>query len=145
MIKVKPAISSELRTVSQSIRRMVFIDEQGRAEQMEWEHETEAHPFLAYIHQTPVGTARWRYAESGIELQRFAVLKEYRGLGVGKALLQHLLAVTSPLSPNLFLHSYLQTAEFYMHQGFIFDGAPYVYPDDGITYVKMIWAPTTNL
>lgn len=141
MIKVKPAFSPELRNISQSIRKEVFIREQGRTEQMEWEHETDSYPFLAYVQQVPVGTARWRYAEEGIELQRFAVLKDYRGGGIGTALLQQLLLHTAPLNPIIFLHTFLHTADFYKRQGFIFEGAPYVYPDDGITYVKMIWVP----
>ena len=37
----------------------------------------------------PVGTARYRSTKQGIKLERFAVLKDYRGLGVGKALLSY--------------------------------------------------------
>ena len=32
---------------------------------------------------TPVGTAQWRQTDLGVKFERFAVLKDYRGKGVG--------------------------------------------------------------
>jgi GNAT superfamily N-acetyltransferase len=34
----------------------------------------------------PPVPARWRKTDKGYKLERFAVLKQYRGLGVGQAL-----------------------------------------------------------
>ena len=69
------------------IRELVFVIEQevDAAEEYD-EFETSATHFKALFDGTPVGTARWRFTDKGIKLERFAVLKPFRGKGVGQAL-----------------------------------------------------------
>lgn len=75
------------------IRQSVFVFEQkvdAEAERDEFE-ETSTH-FLARLGGKPVGTARWRLTKNGVKMERFAVVKEARGKGVGSALVEAVLA-----------------------------------------------------
>jgi predicted GNAT family N-acyltransferase len=69
------------------IRELVFVVEQevDAAEEYD-EFETTSIHFLAMLEGAPVGTARWRFTSNGVKMERFAVLKEARGKGVGQAL-----------------------------------------------------------
>lgn len=69
------------------IRELVFVVEQevDAAEEYD-EYEVSSVHFLAKVEEIPVGTARWRFTQNGIKMERFAVLKSARGKGVGQAL-----------------------------------------------------------
>ena len=69
------------------IRELVFVVEQevDAAEEYD-EFETTSVHFLAMLEGAPVGTARWRFTSNGVKMERFAVLKDARGKGVGQAL-----------------------------------------------------------
>ena len=74
------------------IRRKVFVQEQNINENLENDdHIIDANYIIAFKELLPVGTARYRKTNLGIKLERFAVLKEYRYLGVGKSMLKYLL------------------------------------------------------
>lgn len=69
------------------IRELVFVVEQEVEAAEEYdEFETTSVHFLAVLEGAPVGTARWRFTSNGVKMERFAVLKEARGKGVGQAL-----------------------------------------------------------
>ncbi len=71
------------------IRRIVFMDEQQVPEEEEFDQfEKESVHFLAFLEDEPCGAARWRKTGEGCKLERFAVLKEFRGKGVGMALVR---------------------------------------------------------
>src|SRR3954463_3636913 len=74
-----------------AIRRQVFVVEQNCPPELEWEHEDESTHFLAAVDGIPAGAARWRKTDKGYKLERFAVLKEFRGRGVGKELIKTVL------------------------------------------------------
>jgi hypothetical protein len=42
------------------------------------EHEVTSTQFLAFHSGVSCGTARWRFTEKGVKLERFTVLKPYR-------------------------------------------------------------------
>ena len=69
------------------IRELVFVVEQevDAAEEYDEFEDSSVH-FLAKVEGTPVGTARWRFTQNGVKMERFAVLKVARGKGVGQAL-----------------------------------------------------------
>ena len=56
------------------IRRKVFMEEQKVSEADEYDglDESSTH-FLAFYGSKPAGTARWRYVENNVKLERFAV------------------------------------------------------------------------
>lgn len=74
------------------IRKEVFVEEQGvpaDIENDEFDVSPEAcsHTLLL-LRRVPAATGRWRaYNEVTAKLQRLAVLKSFRGLGLGKSLI----------------------------------------------------------
>src|SRR5690606_3127090 len=74
-----------------AIRRKVFVEEQHCPPELEWEFEDESTHFLAIYAGIPAAAARWRETPQGYKLERFAVLKEFRGLGLGQALVRAVL------------------------------------------------------
>ena len=101
-----------------AIRKQVFCVEQNVSEEIEMdEFDDIATHILAYINDKPVGTARWRFTEEGAKMERFAVLKEYRGKGVGEALVKYTL---DKLRDNDFIYLNAQESviKFYEKFGF---------------------------
>jgi predicted GNAT family N-acyltransferase len=62
------------------IRELVFVVEQevDASEEYDEFEDTSIH-FLAKLDGAPVGTARWRFTQNGVKMERFAVLQEARG------------------------------------------------------------------
>lgn len=105
------------------IREEVFVKEQQVAPDEEYDKfEQDAFQFLAYQGQQEVGTARWRFTDHGIKLERFAVLKPFRGKGIGDALVKAVLADIRkhPLSQGktIYLHGQVQAMGLYEKSGF---------------------------
>lgn len=100
------------------IRRKVFIKEQGISirEEMD-EYEDTSIQVLALVDSQFAGTARWRETEEGLKLERFAVLKPYRGRGVGRALVDYCLDENIE-TDNIFLYAQETVIEFYRKFGF---------------------------
>lgn len=121
------------------IRKEVFVDEQGCPEDIEWEFEEESNHYAAELNGTIVGTARWRFTNNGIKLERFAVLKPYRNLEVGKALLLRILADTQEHNKLRYLHAQLPARNFYLRHGFTEQGPNFWEAD--IEHVKMVILP----
>ncbi|UCS93762.1 GNAT family N-acetyltransferase [Echinicola marina] len=105
------------------IREEVFVEEQkvDREEEYDEFEETSTH-FLASLEGHAVGTARWRFTEKGVKLERFAVLKAARGKGIGQALVA---AVLRDIQGNsqakdklLYLHGQLGAVPLYEKFGF---------------------------
>ena len=71
----------------------------------------------AILDKQYVGTARYRETSSGIKLERFAVLKEHRGLGVGKALVKFILDNLDQ-DQDIYLHAQEAVVDFYLLLGF---------------------------
>lgn len=87
MIRVHLARPEEL-DLCLEIRRIVFIEEQAVAEDIEVDgRDPEATHFLAEHGGRLVGTARLRAVHGEAKAERVAVLAEARGLGVGAALM----------------------------------------------------------
>lgn len=87
MTRVRLATPEELG-LCLDIRRVVFIEEQAVAEDIEVDgRDPEATHFLAEREGRLVGTARLREVHGEAKAERVAVLREDRGLGVGVALM----------------------------------------------------------
>lgn len=105
------------------IRELVFVIEQGVDPAAEYdEFEKESRHFLAKIDGKPVGTARWRFTKNGVKLERFAVLEEARGKGVGQALvaavLEDLKSTPEAAGKTKYLHAQLTAMPLYSKFGF---------------------------
>ena len=92
VIHVKEIFSKEDIEVAKEIRKEVFVIEQNVSieEEMD-EFDNIAHHYLASIDAIPAGTARWRNTSNGYKLERFAVLRKFRGAGVGSALVEKIM------------------------------------------------------
>lgn len=78
-----------------TIREQVFVGEQGVPLDLEYDQHDrrDARHYLARLADgRPAGAARWRETSTGIKLERFAVLPEFRNNQVGAALLHAVLA-----------------------------------------------------
>tara|TARA_B100001094_G_scaffold197463_1_gene191520 strand:+ start:327 stop:749 length:423 start_codon:yes stop_codon:yes gene_type:complete len=118
------------------IRNKVFIEEQNINKKLEYDDKkVSAIYIVAKINLIAIGTARYRSTEIGMKLERFAVLKEYRGLGVGKLLVSFLVK-TLKSEKNLYLNSQKKVAGFYKKLGFKIRGD--VFYEAKIPHYKMV-------
>ena len=102
------------------IREKVFIEEQKVTSQLEWDGmDEEAIHFLAFKNEKAIGCARAFVIENYMQLGRMAVLKEYRGEGIGTALLEKAMttAKLNELSV-IYISAQCQAIDFYKKFGF---------------------------
>lgn len=96
-----------------------------------------SHHYLAYENGQPVGTARWRVTLGRkVKLERFAVLPEHRGNGLGKTLLQSVLR-DAPEGLEIYLEAHSDVVPFYQKHGFRVDGDSY--DVSGIPHQRMVF------
>jgi predicted GNAT family N-acyltransferase len=94
VIRVKRIISDKELAKAFAIRMRVFVKEQGVPRDIELDRDDEhAIHFLAFAGPRAVGTARIVWHHGSAKIGRMAVLKSYRGRGVGKKLLKRAIAV----------------------------------------------------
>lgn len=133
---VKITNPQELEKVFE-IRRIVFVEEQNCPPELEWEHEDESTHFMALVNGNLAGACRWRKTENGTKLERFAVLKEFRGIGVGKALVQAVLADIMPTTTDyVYLNAQLTAMKLYEKFNFVKEGDQF--EEAGIQHFKMV-------
>ena len=118
-----------------AIRREVFVGEQNCPPELEWEHEDESTHFLATVDGVPAGASRWRKTENGYKLERFAVLKPYRGLGVAQQLVRTVLDDLPADAGYIYLNAQLLAVGLYEKFGFIKTGPQF--EEAGIQHYKM--------
>lgn len=121
MITVNKIESASELNKAFEIRKKVFVVEQNVPEEEEYdEFEKSSTHFIAFLNEKPVGTCRWRNTDKGIKLERFAVLAEVRGKGVGDALLEACLDDIKPIRKDkiVYLHAQEHAIPFYQKSGF---------------------------
>jgi predicted GNAT family N-acyltransferase len=124
----------ELETVF-AIRREVFVGEQNCPPELEWEYEDESTHFLAKVDGVPAGASRWRKTNKGYKLERFAVLKPFRGKGVGQALVQTVLDDLPADAHYVYMHAQIQAVTLYQRFGFVKVGGQF--EEAGIQHFTM--------
>jgi len=136
--KVKVAQSTnELKEIYE-VRRQVFVEEQGVSKEEEYdEYETTSTHLLIKMDEKIVGTCRYRNTVMGVKLERFAVLKKFRGLGVGAVLVKEVLNQIDS-SQQVYLHAQVQVVDFYTKFGFRKEGK--VFKEAGIHHFKMVFS-----
>lgn len=138
MINVHKIESSEERKIAFEIRESVFVLEQGVDKEDEYDDfENESTHFLAFDNNKAVGTARWRKVGDNMKLERFAVLREARGIGVGEALVNAVIDDLKNYHGVVYLHSQVHALQFYEKQGFYKQGDLFLECD--IQHYKMIY------
>ena len=118
------------------VREEVFIVEQHVPLEMEWDglDPNACHVLAQSRNGEAMGTAR--LLPDG-QIGRMAVLKEWRGLGVGSALLEALLQMARTRGfSKVFLNSQIRAVAFYSRHGFKVAGGEFM--DAGIPHVRMV-------
>ena len=123
VIEVLPVDSDREFNLIFDIRRIVFQGEQNVSDEDEFDgHDHISHHYIALRDGKPCGTARWRVTPAGnIKLERFAVLQEFRGLGIGRKLVEKILTEV-PKTLKVYLHAQSQVVSFYEKFGFLAEG-----------------------
>lgn len=141
---IRPATWPVDGTAIGRVRRVVFIEEQSVPEELEWDGlDEEAIHLLA---EDPEGRAiaTARMLADG-HIGRVAVLKPWRGLGVGKALIYYLLEQARDRGfPQVFLDAQIEAIDFYRRLGFEAEGKEFM--DAGIPHRHMflVLAPSRH-
>lgn len=117
------------------IREKVFIAEQAVPPELEWDTEdAQAVHFLAYEGDYAIGTARLLLDG---QIGRVSVLKDWRGLNVGDALLAAVIAEAERRGLHeQRLSAQVQATPFYERHGFRILSEEYL--DAGIPHVDML-------
>jgi predicted GNAT family N-acyltransferase len=121
-----------------TIRTKVFVDEQHCPPEIEYQNDDVSVHFLASEGSIPCGAARWRKTENGIKLERFAVLPEFRGKGVGAHLLEAVLADIPSNAAKVYLNAQLSAVDFYRPFGFTPVGD--LFDEAGIIHQQMLFS-----
>jgi predicted GNAT family N-acyltransferase len=115
------------------VRRRVFIDEQKVPESEEWDDadENSSHVLAYSEKRDAVGTGR---IEPTGKIARLAVLAEYRGRGVGSAILTRLIEQARKQGMvRVYLHAQTHALDFYKKFGFVSDED--IFSEGGIPHV----------
>ena len=137
VISIKTATTKKDKGKCFSIRRNVFVREQNISEKIEFDDESvDPTYFIAQYENIFVGTARYRFTDFGIKLERFAVLKSYRNLGVGKKLALYILNSIQE-QKVIYLHAQESVIDFYSKLGFKRIGSQFFEAE--ILHQKMIY------
>jgi len=124
------------RTALSAVRRAVFIEEQRVPAALEWDGLDEScyHVLVTAAGNRPVGTGRMK--PDG-HIGRMAVLKDYRGQGVGSAILTALLDIARQQQRSeVYLYAQVAAIPFYEKHGFTANGEQFM--DAGIPHRSMV-------
>lgn len=121
-----------------AVRQQVFVIEQGIDPALEWTGDD--HEFLCVLalddDQNPIGTGRVKLEATTATIGRMAVLKRFRGTGVGSAILSRLIEIGKAEGANKFeLSAQVSAISFYQKHGFVASGD--IYLDANIEHRKM--------
>jgi predicted GNAT family N-acyltransferase len=128
------------RDEAYAIRHAVFVEEQGIAAELEIDdYDPIAEHALAFVDGQCVATARIYLDEQDpgkAKIGRMAVLKNFRGQGIGTALLGEVIRVGMMQGASVFeLHAQQSAAPFYAKLQFKADGA--IFDEVGIPHQRM--------
>ena len=136
LFTVKPIYWNANEKALRAIRTRVFVEEQGVPVELEWDglDEHAYHVMALAADGTPIGTGRLL---QDAHIGRLAVLKDWRGKGVGGALLDILLVIANKMGyDEVRLHAQTRVLEFYQRRGFEAQGEEFM--EAGIPHVLMV-------
>ena len=124
---------SHIKEIS-AIRQKVFVGEQNVPVELEIDGlDGEAKHVLAFVDGVPIGTGR---ILSDGHIGRVAVLKDYRGLGIGKSIMKDLIKWAQDMNlEKVWLSSQWHAHSFYLDLDFVCVGE--IYKEAGIDHIKM--------
>lgn len=109
---------------SMGVREEVFHKEQGiDRSMMSDDKDKDAFHCIIYDFGMPIGSGRLYEDETGFHIGRVAILKEYRGKGLGKDLMEGLLNKAWEVgATKVSIHAQEHVIEFYEGLGFVKKG-----------------------
>ena len=129
-----------LKKAAQAVRHAVFVEEQRIPAELERDPADAGcvHAVVFNAAGQAVGTGRLLPLPDGVmKLGRLAVLRSWRGRGVGQALLQALLdAAREQGAREVMLHAQQSAASFYLEAGFKPRGEEFM--EAGIPHLEMV-------
>lgn len=142
MVDVRVGTWDELGREAQAIRSTVFIDEQKIPAEMEWDAaDAECVHAVAY-NRFGMALATGRLLEhvpGTAKIGRMAVLPAMRGSGIGRAVLDALMAAARARGEReVLLHAQMNAAPFYQRAGFQPRGPEF--DEAGIAHIEMVRA-----
>jgi predicted GNAT family N-acyltransferase len=121
------------------IRRQVFVTEQGISEELVFEKAEGSDEINIAVknEETVIGTARVVFpADDTAKIERMAVLKSFRGRGIGRGIISFLNEELKKRNiTHIELHAQYQVIDFYKTCGFHESGLPF--EEAGIRHIKM--------
>lgn len=120
-----------------AIRRAVFVDEQRVPEELEWDDaDADCRHVLAYSPEGAAAIGTGRLLPDG-HIGRMAVLKAWRGRGVGSAILVFLIGLARDKGFRVLrLHAQTHALGFYEKYGFVATGDEFM--EAGIPHRAMV-------
>ena len=124
----------QLQHDAMRVREQVFIQEQHITAEDEWDAQDQVSLHVViYQAGQAIATARLLQDHS---VGRVAVLKAYRGQGIGQLIMKHIIALAQQQQrPALHLSAQTHALDFYQQLGFQQQGE--VYMECGIAHVHM--------
>lgn len=137
MLYAKWIHGSDDISLAKEVREQVFVQEQGFEAEKEFDtFDKGAWHVVAMEDETPIGTGRLYIDDGKFTLGRLCVLKEYRGMGIGDALIRLLMDRALEVgAPALFLSAQEPLKGMYEKYGFEQIGD--AYQEGQIPHVKM--------
>ena len=101
------------------------------------EEEKEAHNYLITLNDVPIGHIRYRFIDNKYKVERFCILKEYRGKGYGRKTFQYFIDyLGAQFNPCIIcLDGQFYLKDFYESFGCITIGEPFM--EAGIKHVYL--------
>jgi predicted GNAT family N-acyltransferase len=140
-VEIVPVQDTGQMALAYTIRRRVFVEEQHIDETLERDQDDlSAIHVLALHNGEAVGCGRMKLSIMGAKIGRMAVLPEWRGHGIGRALLDHLVASARRYGARrAYLHAQVPVEGFYLKAGFRSING--VFDEAGIPHRKMELLP----
>lgn len=119
------------------LRTLIFIEEQGFVREFDEIDDTAVH-IVAFDGDKPIGTCRYYPRPDGsYAIGRIAVAREYRGKGVGSALVLEAERRVALLgAKTTVVSAQLRAAGFYRSLGYTEQGSPY--PEEHVPHILMV-------
>lgn len=119
------------------LRTLIFIEEQGFVREFDGLDDAAVH-IVAFDGDKPIGTCRYYPRPDGsYAIGRIAVAREYRGKGVGSALVLEAERRVALLgAKTTVVSAQLRAAGFYRSLGYTEQGSPY--PEEHVPHILMV-------
>ena len=137
-IEVNKIMDAETLKIAHAIRYEVFVLGQNCPAGLERANEEESIHFLAKVDGIPAGACRWRKTDNGFKLERFAVLADFRGIGVGQHMVKTVMDDLPEHAEYIYLNSQIDAVSLYEKFGFVKEGPEFT--EAGIRHYKMVKA-----